>query len=206
MDMNHQLSAREVTDLAISWITISLAFAIAVSGLRLATVTGALPITLIAVGTGFIFHELAHKYVALHYKAWAEFRMWTMGLVIALVGAVVGFVFAAPGAVYIYAEHLSKKKNAFISIAGPLMNLGIAVIFWLIWVMRPGDLLGLVAGYGLRINLWLGFFNMIPFMPLDGAKVWRYSPGLWASLFVPLGILIFFPHALAGILPLPELF
>lgn len=205
--MNHRISAREATELVLSWLTISFAFAVAASGLQWATVLGALPITLVGVGTGFVFHELAHKYVALHYKAWAEYRMWATGLLIAVVGAFFGFVFAAPGAVYISAEHLSRKKNAWISLAGPLTNIALAVIFWLLWVLVNNDLIGIISAYGYRINLWLALFNMIPIMPLDGSKVWNYSIPLWASVFVPLLVLVFFPGLLGQFLPLPiELF
>lgn len=201
--MNHRLGKREIFDLTVSWLTISAAFAIAASGLRIATLTGALPITLVAVGTGFVLHELAHKYAALHYKAHAEFRMWETGLLIAILGSLVGFIFAAPGAVYIYAEHLSRKKHAIISIAGPLTNIGVALLFWILWLISANAFLGTLAAFGLRINLWLAWFNMIPFFVLDGAKVFKYSKTWWAALFIPLTLLVWIPDAVRAIVPLP---
>ncbi|WP_211259700.1 site-2 protease family protein, partial [Thermococcus celericrescens] len=30
------------------------------------------------------------------------------------------------------------------------------------------------------VNLWLAFFNLLPFPPLDGSKVVRWNAGYWA--------------------------
>jgi len=32
---------------------------------------------------------------------------------------------------------------------------------------------------GAYINTWLALFNLIPFGPLDGAKIFRWNKGLW---------------------------
>src|SRR5437762_2913090 len=64
----------------------------------------------VAVLTGFLLHELMHKAVAQRYGAWAEFRSSRTGLLFALFTAVIGIVFAAPGAVYI-AGPLSREQN-----------------------------------------------------------------------------------------------
>jgi Zn-dependent protease len=32
---------------------------------------------------------------------------------------------------------------------------------------------------GARINTWLALFNLIPFGPLDGAKILKWSKGIW---------------------------
>ena len=55
--------------------------------------------------------------------------MWVQGLILAIVTAAFGFVFAAPGAVYIQGEYISKEENGKISIAGPLINIGLAILF-----------------------------------------------------------------------------
>jgi Zn-dependent protease len=43
---------------------------------------------------------------------------------------------------------------------------------------------------GFEVNFFLAGFNMLPIMPLDGAKVWRWNKLLWAIIEVPLGLLV----------------
>ena len=63
-----------------------------------------LAVSAIAIATGFVLHELEHRFVANKFGAAARFRLWKEGLMMALVFAVAtngSFVFAAPGAVVI---------------------------------------------------------------------------------------------------------
>ncbi|MDI6855821.1 MAG: site-2 protease family protein, partial [Candidatus Thermoplasmatota archaeon] len=85
------------------------------------------PIALLAVATGFLLHELMHKLVAQKYGCWAEYRAFPFGLVLALLMSAAGFVFAAPGAVYIMGS-ITKKENGKISLAGPLINIVIGAV------------------------------------------------------------------------------
>ena len=60
-------------------------------------------IALLTVGIGFILHEMAHKFTAIRYGYWAEFRKDNSMLLVAVaLASLVGFVFAAPGATVIY--------------------------------------------------------------------------------------------------------
>jgi len=190
------MRSQEAQELIISWLTISIAFSY--YGGKLANIGNffhVLPISLVAVGTGFIFHELAHRAVARHYGCYAEFRMWTLGLVLALVLAITfNFVFAAPGAVYIYGPNLSRKQNAKISLAGPLTNILVAIIFFAIFFLTGSNAntyLGLLLSNVALINLWFAFFNLLPMWPLDGSKIIAYYPWLWVILFLPLLALFF---------------
>ncbi|MFQ5406285.1 MAG: site-2 protease family protein, partial [Candidatus Micrarchaeia archaeon] len=80
----------------------------------------------VAVGTGFVLHELAHRFVAISYGAKASYHAWGFGLAMAVVLALVtggAFVFAAPGAVVIYGAHrLSTEKYGKVALSGPLTN------------------------------------------------------------------------------------
>ena len=195
------MRSREAKELIISWITISIAFSYFGSNfLNLGEFFRIFPISLVAVGTGFVFHELAHRAVAKHYGCLAEFRMWSTGLLLALVLPIISagtLFFAAPGAVYIYGPHITRKENAMISLAGPLTNIIVGVLFFVMYMMVPATI---VAPYILNLlervavlNFWFAFFNLVPIPPLDGSKIMLYNPTIWALLFFPLFALFFMP-------------
>ncbi|HLA47372.1 MAG TPA: site-2 protease family protein [Thermoplasmata archaeon] len=163
---------------------------------RTFTAGGALQIAVsatVAVLTGFLLHELAHKVLAQRYGAWAEFRSSPGGLVLAVFTGVLGFVFAAPGAVYI-AGSLSKGQNGRVSLAGPLTNFAIALAFLGSFLaFRPflgGGLAGWVGTilyFTAYINLFLGGFNMIPIPPLDGSKIIAWNRTVWILTLIAIG-------------------
>ena len=75
-----------------------------------------------------------------------------------------------------------EKADAIVSIAGPLMNLFLAIVFTLIYCaivkFAPNVLIGNTGGAIqlllmsiVSINIGLGVFNLIPLPPLDGSKV-----------------------------------
>lgn len=174
------MNSTERNDLLISWVTISIAFSILLGRgfLGLTTFPIMFPIALVTVGAGFIAHELAHRAVAKHFGAHAEYRAWQAGLVFAVLSAMVGFIFAAPGAVYIYGR-ISVKQNGLISLAGPVTNIAVGLIFAGLAFLNLGSLTNLVGGLGMQINMFLAMFNLIPFGPLDGKKVFVWSPIAW---------------------------
>lgn len=208
----------EATQITISVLAISLAMA-----LVFATLDGMLsspfeflrfiPGILVTVGSGFILHEMAHKLVAMYYGAQARFQMWTSGLIFMLVTSLFGVLFAAPGAVYIYAPRITTRQNGLISIAGPLLNFVLAIVFIGLQYIAPinqffsflvpsgtdyagyGILNGMfqVWHFGAAINIMLGVFNMIPVLVLDGAKIFRWSKMAWGGLlllFMGLGTVV----------------
>ena len=178
------ISNQEAQEILISVIAISVALAIAMGGVGILVHPGDLVVLvsffLVSVGTGFILHELAHKFTANMFGAYARFRMWTQCLIFMFIMAVVmGFIFAAPGAVYIY-ERLTRTQNGIVSIAGPVTNVVLALIFMaLSAVIGSVDFGGLqmdIWGWAARINIFLALFNMIPIYPLDGSKVLAWNP------------------------------
>lgn len=196
-----EMNQREIIEIVGSWLAVSVAFAWVMqdptSGQTIAArFLPSLLIALVAVGTGFIFHELAHKYVAIHYGAHAEFFAWPFGLGLALLLAfTIGIVFAAPGAVYIFATNLSKKQNGIISLCGPIVNIVLGILFVIAgFLLLPSansfwSTVGFQAGV---INFWLAFFNLIPLGPLDGKKVFDWNKLVWAAFFVPLVLVFLF--------------
>jgi Zn-dependent protease len=153
----------------------------------------------LSVGLGFLLHELGHKFVAQHYGYISEFRADFFMLVVAFVMAyVMGFVFLAPGAVMILGR-LSRKQNGIVSVAGPLVNLALALIFTLIGVvLNPisTTLVWYIVYIGVWVNSFLGIFNMLPFWDLDGKKVLAWNKGVY--FIVMLSLVFFLLSALYG--------
>ncbi|PIT85560.1 site-2 protease family protein [Candidatus Micrarchaeota archaeon CG10_big_fil_rev_8_21_14_0_10_59_7] len=174
------MNSEEILHIAISVVGISLAFSL----FRFETFNPSyFLIILVTVGLGFVLHELAHKYVAIHYGAHAQYRMWTTGLFLAIAMAFVtrgGFVFAAPGAVYIFG-HVGRDKTGKIALAGPLMNLLLALVFLAAAFVFPGA--QELCFTGAFVNIFLGGFNMIPFAPMDGQKVATWDQRVWGGVF-----------------------
>ena len=164
-------------------IIVSIAFTILLNGFSLTLSTLlVLVLAAITVGTGFLLHELAHKLVAQRYHCWAEFRADNTMLLFALFSSLFGFLFAAPGAVVIYGPHISPRQNGIISTAGPLTNYLFALVFLSSYFLFPYPFVHAVTGYGFLINSWIGFFNMIPLMNFDGAKIFYWSKGVWGFM------------------------
>lgn len=190
------MDMREFRDIVISAVALAAAFSIAFSGGYRGIANLGVDIfvtSLIAVSLSFVLHELGHRHVAKHFNCYAEYRMWPHGLLLALLFSVLGFVFAAPGAVMIHPKSdlwgsrvsVSKKRFGLISIAGPVMNLLLAGIFFMANIIFPwqGFMLGIM------INIWLAFFNTIPIPPLDGSKIFAWDKRIWLALFAPLAAL-----------------
>ena len=194
-----RFTGKEIRDLIISFIVIALGFTILYSNGNYSQIGLVFPIVMIGVGAGFIFHELGHKFVAMHYGYYAEYELWPTGLIIALVSSFFGFIFAAPGAVVIYSNGMEKKTNGLISIAGPIVNIILGLIFFLILgslgdfiYTETGAIVYLICVLGTRINFFLAAFNLLPIPPLDGSKVMAWSVPVWLITFAIAAILVLF--------------
>lgn len=192
-------SRTEIVDILKAWLALSLAFTFIYAGASL--VKGNIQnifsthflivfvISMFTAGLGFLLHELAHKFVAQHYGCAAEFRAWDRLLYLAVAVAVfIGWVFAAPGAVMI-SGMVTRKENGLISLAGPATNYVLAIVFWGLLYTFPAWAEVFITGFS--INIWLGLFNLIPFGPLDGKKVFYWNKFVWSGMlgFGLLGLL-----------------
>jgi Zn-dependent protease len=170
--------------------------------------TGSLDVVIagfVAAATGFIIHEMGHKYVAIRRGYLAHFRLWIWGLVLTISIVTLsrgGLVFGAPGAVYIAPAAAQlygydsgrgtvdpEEDNMIISAAGPGINLAFAIGFLLLWLLVPAGFLSTVAVYGLLLNVGLGSFNMLPVSLLDGAKIFRKSIPIGLGIALPLWVM-----------------
>jgi Zn-dependent protease len=195
--MLERITRREEADLFVAWMAIAISFTIikiAPSGItgpvsRLDPVVMLLffGISLITVGIGFILHEMAHKFSAIRYGYWAEFRKDnTMLLMAVILAALVGVVFAAPGATVIYSNTgdgrvMTREQNGIISASGPVVNLLLCIPFLMLVFLggtsqdSPMYLLSYIGIFGIQINAMIASFNLLPISILDGRKVFAWS-------------------------------
>ena len=151
------ISAIELRDLFVSLLALVVAFSVLFGGRVLDT--NMIIISTLGVASGFLLHELAHKFTAQHFGYLAEYRANLMGLGLAVVSAFAGFLIAAPGAVMIsrsrppaqayIPEHIPgsaipdpfqqeelagqlKREMLLISLAGPLTNIVLVATFFIL--------------------------------------------------------------------------
>ena len=187
----YEFSSTEVRDLLVAWLALGVAFAVffAGGGPNIATllfVPELLVVSLLTAGVAFLLHEVAHKVVAVHYGQLAEFRADYSMLFLALMSAMIGFIFAAPGAVH-HQGYLNAEEHGRIALAGPATNLLLAAVFLPVYLGGIGLGVGLLATlgrFGIVINLFLAAFNLVPFGPLDGKTVKRWSTPVWLGTFL----------------------
>lgn len=115
--------------------------------------------------TSVLLHELGHSLVARSYGT--------------PVSKITLFIFG--GVSEITEEPKTPKEEFTMAIVGPLVSLGLGVLFGLLYfatrgVSEPVAALGLFLG---GINISLGVFNLIPGFPLDGGRVLRSI--LWGA-------------------------
>ena len=215
--MKFKLSPFEKKDLVIAWLALAVAFTLGARGILAVFMEGfsilspdrllvIFVIALITVGLSFVIHELAHKFAAIKFGYWAEFRKSPQMLVIAVAVAVItGFVFAAPGATLINTagRQMTKRENGIISLSGPLTNIILFFIFAVVVVISlviggqntlDGSLsfssfslvtaLFYIGWYGCQINAMIAFFNLLPVGPLDGKKILAWKPLVYVPLLV----------------------
>ncbi|MDH5806624.1 MAG: hypothetical protein QXW62_02435 [Candidatus Methanomethylicaceae archaeon] len=183
---------RELIEILISWIVISFCFSISSLFISFSMFVFYFIICASTAGIGFLFHEIVHKILAERFGYKAYYRIWPIGVIMALLISIISkgnFIFAALGAVYIIPTFMRNNFNESygkIALSGPLMNLILALIFLLIsnWIK--------VLYIGYEINSWLAAFNLLPFHPLDGSKVFAWSKPIWAIFAVIAWIMVLF--------------
>ncbi len=136
----------------------------------------------VVAAPAIVLHELAHKFVAMSYGYNATFELFIFGLALGVFLKLINspFLIIAPGYVRISeAAFANPTAYRLIAFAGPAVNL----ILWisaLVIMKKYGRGLSrtqlAVLGMTKTLNMLLFFFNMIPFGPFDGAKVFFGPP------------------------------
>ena len=134
-----------------------------------------------------ILHEVAHGFVAERLgdpTARVKKRltlnplphidpMYTIVLPLILLLTNAGIIFGAakPVPVDPYNFKDPKKDTAIVSLAGPLTNILIALLFSLLLRAVPTDFIREISLVAIHLNVGLAVFNLIPIPPLDGSKI-----------------------------------
>jgi len=108
--------------------------------------------------TSVIMHELGHSLVAIA----RNLPVKTITL----------FIFG--GAANLEREVERPNDEVAITVAGPAVSLGLAAIFHMMTVLFQGHETAVALFTWVRmVNLYLGLFNLLPGMPLDGGRLLR---------------------------------
>lgn len=191
-----------------------------------------LVLTLPAVLIAITFHEFAHALAADRLGDDTPRRQGRLSLNplahLDPIGSVMlvfaGFGWGKP--VEINPRNFTRKISmsageAIVSIAGPLMNFLLAIVFTIIYYAifkfaptfigtQVGAIIMLIIQMTISINIGLGVFNLIPLPPLDGSKVLKnflpYRGKQWMENYSQIFYIIFvvlWITGLAGIIISP---
>ena len=143
-----------------------------------------------------LLHELGHCLVARHFGIEViDITLWPLG-----------------GMARMSEIPESSRIEGLIAIAGPAVNLALALValpFWLLAEVTDAPLLELLLRGFLYINLAMGLFNLLPLFPTDGGRIlraWFGRKGDWVGATESaVGVGRFFSLALGatGLLGIP---
>jgi Zn-dependent protease len=204
-------SSTEITQLTVAFFVLTLDFVLLYGGVAVYNASTELLLIAVAAAaalTGFVAHEMAHKVSAQRRGYWAEFRLSLWGLLVSVITAALGFLFAAPGATMIGGA-ADRDDMGRISFAGPATNFAFSLAFlagaFVAGSFPAGALLSFILLFLAFVNAWFAAFNMVPLGPLDGHKVYRWSGVVWVVSFLVFAALAGLLYYIVFLAPLPSL-
>ncbi|MFX1378463.1 MAG: hypothetical protein ACFFA4_05165 [Promethearchaeota archaeon] len=143
--------------------------------------------------TAFLFHELGHRQVAVHFNLQTKFRLLTFGMILTVVGVVINIYslmsggnsfpsLALPGAVVVLGLSKIDRTTGLCKAAGPTVNLVYGIILFAVSFIIPIYPLNMLIGLAANLNFMLGTFNMIPIGILDGQNIWKWNKKIYIVL------------------------
>lgn len=170
----------EVAELIFATIMLSTMFVIAYGwDLGVSLLLGAL---------GLMIHELGHKVVGrIRCIPDVHFTLSPFGIGVGYAAALlIGHALAAPGGVTV-GEESSENDRLLMALGGPMANLLLFFVFLGLHLWEPFVWQGQI-GAATEVNIWLaaafinlylGFFNLLPIPMFDGSHIKRYSTVVW---------------------------
>jgi Zn-dependent protease len=94
---------------------------------------------------------------------------------------------------------MTDEINGKISIAGPIVNIALALVFLAIataiypsvFSSDTSLLIFYISAVGYSINSFLAVFNLLPIGNLDGSKVLTWNIGIWLVTIAVAGVLTY---------------
>ncbi len=190
----YYLNSNEFIALLISIIAVALIF----TGFKDMIIygIGVLMINLTITLPAFAIHELAHRFIARRYGCKARYFIDPFGLTVSLFTFFLPFRLIALGYVGVSCPHAwyygasLRFIEGRIAVAGPLSNIILSITFYALYNFMPGDFSAFILYRLYKLNAWLALFNLLPFPPLDGYKVFRYSP-LLSLMLIAASLVLF---------------
>jgi Zn-dependent protease len=146
-----------------------------------------IPFVAITLMIAFTFHEFSHAYVAYRFGDMTAKKQGRLTLnplkhldpIGTLLIFIAGFGWARPVPVNRYFFKKPRLAGVLVSIAGPLSNLILTALGFLIWygLMKAGATATLPTSVPdffnlfIQLNIVLFIFNLLPFPPLDGYRI-----------------------------------
>lgn len=140
----------------------------------------------IITAPAIIFHELAHKFVAIAFGMQATFHAAYFWLFLGIMLKTMRFpfIFFVPGYVSITCAQIAciivAYQSSLIAFAGPFANFVLFAISYSLLNLKLQKKYTTLLFFTKQINLFLFFLNLIPLPGFDGYKVFQ---GLFQTLF-----------------------
>ncbi len=140
---------------------------------------------MVASGVFTVVHELAHMIAAYHFRAQTELKFWGLGTAIMLVTSLLGNAFAQPSRTVINdMGGLEPRKTGLIVLAGPMASISLSALCLIL--LPLGGPVADLAVKAFPIGLLTAVYSLMPFHPMEGNRVYRWSRPVWAAIFIPL--------------------
>jgi Zn-dependent protease len=182
------ITNKEILVLIVSPLLLAGAFIFAERTWNLPSAMG---IYVVVAAIAMICRDLVQKAVARSFAIYSELRLWSLGtLIMFATGGIFGSVFGSVTRFDLNENLMNdepgqrRKKIAFVALAGPVMSVILAGAF--LFLFPVGGIFFLIGITGFSMNLMSATYSMLPFIPMEGADVYRWRWIVWLLLFIPL--------------------